>query len=367
MKFDAAVLEMPRAPLRIAQVESGPLKPREVLVRIRASGFCHTDFEVIEGSLPRPMPIVLGHEGAGTVEAVGSAVSKVRPGDHVVCSWNPACGECFYCRRSKPILCEPIGWWHPRGKLLDGETHLTLDGRALHHFSMVSSHAQFCVLPEAGAIKVSREIPFDRACLIGCGVMTGYGAATRIAPVTEGADVLVVGCGAVGLNVIQGAVARRAGRIIALDADPRRLALAARFGATDTIDALQEGVVDSVKSLTSGRGAEFVFEAAGKASAMQLALEAAQPGAQIVLLGKVRADDVVGFRFGAIMGEKRITRSSYGGADPETDFPALAQAYLDGNLKLDELIGRRIPLAAINDAVDAMRRGEPGRTVVVFD
>jgi S-(hydroxymethyl)glutathione dehydrogenase / alcohol dehydrogenase len=367
MKFDAAVLDMPRTPLRIAQVESGPLKPREVLVRIRASGFCHTDFEVIEGSLPRPMPIVLGHEGAGTVEAVGSAVSKVRPGDHVVCSWNPACGECFYCRRSKPILCEPIGWWHPRGKLLDGETRLTMDGRALHHFSMVSSHAQFCVLPEAGAIKVSPEIPFDRACLIGCGVMTGYGAATRIAPVTEGADVLVIGCGAVGLNVIQGAVARRAGRIIAVDADSRRLELATRFGATDTIDALLEHVVDSVRSLTSGRGAEFVFEAAGKASAMQLALEAAQPGAQIVLLGKVRADEVVGFRFGALMGEKRITRSSYGGADPESDFPSLAQAYLDGNLKLDELIGRRIPLAAINDAVDAMRRGEPGRTVVVFD
>jgi S-(hydroxymethyl)glutathione dehydrogenase / alcohol dehydrogenase len=367
MKFQAAVLDMPGTPLRIAEVQSRPLQAHDVLVRIRASGFCHTDFEVIEGSLARPMPVVLGHEGAGIVQAVGSSVTKVRRGDHVVCSWNPACGECFYCRRGRRILCEPVGWWHPRGKLVDGGSRLTIDGRDLHHFSMVSSHAEFCVLPEAGAIKVSREIPFDRACLIGCGVMTGYGAATQIAPVTEGADVLVIGCGAVGLNVIRGAVARRAGKIIAVDAQPRRLALATQFGATDTIDVLQPDALASIKSLTSGRGAEFVFEAAGNASAMQLAVEAAQPGAQVVLLGKVPVDEVVGFRFGAIMGEKRITRSSYGGADPEVDFPRLAQAYLDGKLKLDELIGRRIALADINEAVDAMRRGEPGRTVVVFE
>jgi S-(hydroxymethyl)glutathione dehydrogenase/alcohol dehydrogenase len=367
MKFNAAILEAPRTPLRIAQVQAGPLQPHDVLVRIRASGFCHTDFEVIEGFLARPMPVVLGHEGAGVVEAVGSAVSRVRPGDHVVCSWNPACGDCYYCRRSKPILCEPVARWHPRGKLVNGTSRLTVEGRELNHFSMVSSHAEYCVLPEAGAIKVTREIPFDRACLIGCAVMTGYGAATRIAPVSAGADVLVVGCGAVGLNVIQGAVARGAGRIIAADADPQRLELATQFGATDTVDALHPDVVASIKALTSNRGAEFVFEAAGHASAMQLAVEAAQPGAQIVLLGKVPVDEVVGFRFGAIMGEKRITRSSYGGAEPEVDFPLLAQAYLEGKLKLDELIGRRIALADINQAVDAMRRGDPGRTVVVFE
>ncbi|HWI79979.1 MAG TPA: zinc-binding dehydrogenase, partial [Ramlibacter sp.] len=155
--------------------------------------------------------------------------------------------------------------------------------------------------------------------------------------------------------------------IIAADADPRRLELATQFGATDTVDALHPDVVASIKALTSNRGAEFVFEAAGHASAMQLAVEAAQPGAQIVLLGKVPVDEVVGFRFGAIMGEKRITRSSYGGAEPEVDFPLLAQAYLEGKLKLDELIGRRIALADINQAVNAMRRGDPGRTVVVFE
>src|SRR3569623_1738979 len=205
MKFLAAVLEEVRGPLVVREVELAPLKEHDVLVRVRASGCCHTDFEVIEGTLKRPVPVVLGHEGAGIVEAVGEGVTRVRPGDHVVCSWSPACGHCFYCSRGQRILCEPVNQWHPRGALADGESRLRLDGQPLAHFSMVSSHAQYCVVPEAGAIHVSKDLPFDRACLIGCSVMSGYGAATRLAPVAAGSAVLVVGCGAVGLNVIQGA------------------------------------------------------------------------------------------------------------------------------------------------------------------
>lgn len=361
------MLERPRTPLVIADVTLAPLQPHDVLVRLGASGFCHTDLEVIDGSLARPMPIVLGHEGAGAVEAVGSAVSRVRRGDHVVCSWNPSCGTCFYCQRAIPILCETVTSLHPRGMLTDGQRRLSIGGRAVNHFSMVSSHAEYCVVPEAGAIPVPREIPFDRACLIGCGVMTGYGAATRVAPVAQGAEVLVVGCGAVGLNVIQGAVASGAGKIVAVDSAPARLELALRLGATHAVSGSSGAVIAEVKGMTAGRGAEFVFEAAGHADAMALALECARPGGQVVMLGKVAVDQEVAFRFGSLMGEKRITRSSYGGARPDTDFAALAKAYLDGRLKLDELIGRRIPLDAINEAVHAMREGQIGRTVVVME
>jgi S-(hydroxymethyl)glutathione dehydrogenase/alcohol dehydrogenase len=366
MKFRAALLERPRSPLVIADVTLAPLQAHDVLVRLGASGFCHTDLEVIDGALARPMPIVLGHEGAGVVHAVGTAVSRVRPGDHVVCSWNPSCGACYYCERSLPILCERVTSLHPRGMLSDGARRLSVDDRPVNHFSMVSSHAEYCVVPEAGAIPVSHDIPFDRACLIGCGVMTGYGAATRVAPVTAGSDVVVVGCGAVGLNAIQGAAANGAGTIIGIDSVPERLDLALELGATHAISGSASELVSEVKRLTGGRGAAFVFESAGHANAMALALECARPGGDVVILGKVPVDEAVTFRFGSMMGEKRITRSSYGGARPERDFPALARAYLDGKLKLDELIGRRVPLDAINDAVEAMRHGQIGRTVIVF-
>ena len=367
IEFRAAVLHELGAPLAIERVECASLQDHDVLVRVRASGLCHTDLEVIQGTVQRPLPTVLGHEGAGIVEATGPAVTRVKPGDHVVCSWNPSCGQCFYCDRDLPILCEKVSRHYARGLLLDGTSRLSLHGRALHHFSMVSSHAEFCVVPEAGAVPVSRDIPFDRACLIGCAVMTGFGAATHIAPVTSGSNVLVVGSGPVGLNVIQAAAMRGANRIIAVDLDPQRRELARRFGATDLIDARTEDAVAQVRTLTVGRGADFSFEAAGRESAMQLALEAARPGAHVVLLGKVPLDDHVAFRFGALMGEKRLVRSSYGGARPWDDFPMLAALYLDGALKLDELITDRLRLDDINKGFEAMRRGASVRSVVLFD
>src|SRR5206468_2751885 len=225
-----------------------------------------------------PRPIVLGHEGAGVVEAVGAGVTLARPGDHVVCSWNPSCGHCFYCDRDQPILCEVFTRTQPRGQLLDGASRLELDGRPVHHFSAVSSHAEFCVVHETSAVPVPREIPFDRACLLGCGVMTGVGAATRVARIAPGATVVVVGAGAVGLNAIQGAVLSRADVIIAADVDDRKLALARTFGATHTLSAARDDVVARVRDLTDGHGADVVLEAAGKAEAFRLAVETARPG-----------------------------------------------------------------------------------------
>ena len=362
VEFDAAILPGVGRPLEIGRLTIAELAPDDVLVRIMASGLCHTDLEVIEGSLAYPMPIVLGHEGAGIVEAVGADVGSVKVGDHVVCSWNPHCGHCFYCERDQPILCEPFTRHQPQGRLLDGRSRLSCAAATVHHFSVVSSHAQYAVVPQSGAIAVPREIPFDRACLIGCGVMTGVGAATRIAPVQPGAIVAVVGCGAVGLNAVQGARLAGAGAIIAIDRAPGRANLAKSFGATLMVG---EGAVEAVKAASEGRGADYVFEAAGNAQGFRLGAEIVRPGGHLVFLGKVNVADDVAFRWGSLMGEKKITRSSYGGARPRRDFPWLARCYLEGRLKLDELITARLPLRRINDGFDAMRRGDGIRTVVL--
>ena len=359
MSFRAAVLSAVGAPLTIESVDHAPLAPGDVLIRNGASGLCHTDLEVIEGSLAYPLPIVLGHEGAGVVEAVGTAVTLVKPGDHVVASWNPHCGHCFYCDRDLPILCEPFTREQPRGNLLDGASRLRWNGERLNHFSVV---------PESGAIAVPREMPFDRACLLGCGVMTGVGAVSRLARVDAGSSVVVVGCGAVGLNVVQAAALERAEQVIAIDRSAAKLALATRFGATHAIVAgADDGVIEAVRSLTAGRGADHVFEAAGAEASLRLSLEVTRPGGQLVILGKTEVNRAVSLRFGSLMGEKRIVRSSYGGARPRRDFPWLARLYLEGKLELDALISARLPLARINEGFDAMRQGAGVRHVVVFD
>jgi len=366
MNFRAAVLTAVDAPLAIERVTLDALAPGDVLIRNRASGLCHTDLEVIGGQLAYPLPIVLGHEGAGVVEDVGSAVTQVKPGDTVVASWNPHCGHCFYCERDLPILCEPFTRHQPAGHMLDGQSRLRWRGATLHHFSVVSSHAEYSVVPESGAIKVPAAMPFDRACLIGCGVMTGVGAVSRLARVEAGASVAVIGCGAVGLNAIQAAAMELAAPVIAVDRSADKLTLATRFGAAHVLPA-DEHALDHIRALTQGRGADHVFEAAGSEAALQLALEATRPGGQLVILGKTDVQRRVSLRFGSLMGEKRITRSSYGGARPRRDFPWLAQLYLDGKLNLDDLISSRAPLERINDGFQAMRRGEGIRHVITFD
>ncbi len=368
MRYRAAVLHATGGRHAIEDVELQPLAPDDVLVRLHASGLCHTDLEVIEGALPYPLPIVLGHEGAGVVERVGPAVSRVKPGDHVVCSWNPHCGHCFFCERDQPILCEPFARHQPAGRLLDGGSRYRLaGGRMLSHFSTTSTHAQYTVVPESGAIAVPREIPFDRACLIGCGVMTGVGAAVRLARVEPGSTVVVVGCGAVGLHAIQGARLQQADAIVAIDLDPARLALARTCGATHLLgpaDGDAAAQVATVKALTAGRGADFVFECAGGEAPLQLSLDCTRAGGSLTILGKVNVDRKVSLRFGSMMGERRIVRSSYGGARPRRDFPWLARLYLDGRLRLDELITQRLPLERIDEGFDAMRAGRTLRTVL---
>ena len=367
MKFRAAVLHEVGADLAIETVESGPLAPGDVLVRIRAASICHTDLEVITGDLRYPLPMVLGHEAAGTVAEVGADVRHLAPGDPVVLSWNPHCGLCFYCDNDIPILCEPYAANRATGRHFDGGYRLSLGGAPLHVLMYLGGFAEYAVVAANSAVKVPAAMPLDRACLIGCGVMTGVGAATNIAKLKWGETALVIGCGAIGLSAIQGARMAGAAQIVAVDRDSRKLPLAQAVGATHLCDSSAEDPVALAKAITGGRGADVTFEAAGHADAFRLAIEAARPGGQVIWLGKVDVRREVSFNWGTLMPERTIRRSSYGGAKPQQDFPALSNAYLTGALKLDEMITRRIRLDQINDGFAALRKGEAIRTVVEFD
>jgi S-(hydroxymethyl)glutathione dehydrogenase/alcohol dehydrogenase len=368
LQYRAAVLHAAGTPMSIETVTSAALKPTDVLVRVRAAGLCHTDLEVIEGSLRYPLPIVLGHEAAGVVEEVGAAARGVKQGDHVVLSWNPHCGHCFYCDRDTPILCEQYLGEGPKALPFDGQARSRLgDGRPLQQLMFLGSFGEYCIVSDQQAIPVPKDIPFDRACLIGCGVMTGVGAALNLGAIAHGDAVMVIGCGAVGLSAVQGARLAGAGVIIAVDLDPAKLALALRLGATHGVNASSDDAVAAGKRETGGRGVDVVIESAGSASAFRVTTEAVRPGGQVIWLGKIDVNKDVAFRWGSLMQEKRIRRVSYGNARPRRDFPLLARAYLDGSLKLDELISRRITLDEINEGFSALKRGETIRSVVTFD
>ncbi|HEY0219065.1 MAG TPA: Zn-dependent alcohol dehydrogenase [Afipia sp.] len=368
LQYRAAVLHAAKTPLTIETVSAKPLKPTDVLVRIRAAGLCHTDLEVIEGGLRFPMPIVLGHEAAGVVEEVGPAARGVKKGDHVILSWNPHCGHCFYCDRDLPILCEEYLGEGPKARAFDGDSRATLgDGRDLQHLMYLGSFGEYCIVPDQQAIVVPKDIPFEHACLIGCGVMTGAGAALNLGAIAHGDTVMVIGCGAVGLAAVQGARMAGAGTIIAVDLDDRKLALAKSVGATHSVNASSGNAVDFGKQHTNGRGVDVVIESAGSPVAFRATTEAVRPGGHVIWLGKVDVQQDVSFRWGSMMQEKRIRRSSYGNTRPLRDFPMLARAYLDGTLKLDPLISRRIRLDEINEGFDALKRGETIRSVIMFD
>ena len=365
--FRAAVLHAPQTPLTVETVRAGALKAGDVLVRIKAAGLCHTDLEVIEGSLRYPMPIVLGHEAAGVVEETGAGAMGVAVGDHVILSWNPHCGHCFYCDRDLPILCEAYLTHGPKAVAFDGESRIALDdGGDLKQLMFLGAFAEYCVVPAEQAIVVPKELPFDRACLIGCGVMTGVGGALNVASIEYGSVAMVIGCGAVGLSAVQGARLAGAGEIIAIDLDDAKLELAAKMGATTLVNARRDDPTAVAKAKTAGRGVDTVLEAAGSPAGFGLSVEAVRPGGEVIWLGKTDVTAEVAFRWGALMGEKRVRRSSYGGARPARDFPMLARAYLDGRLYLDELITRRIALDDINAGFAALKAGEAIRSVVML-
>ncbi len=366
LSFRAAILTEAGQKLRIETVEAEQPRAGEVLVRIAAAGLCHTDLEVIQGQLVYPMPIVLGHEAAGIIAAVGPGVDPGRVGEHVVLSWNPHCGRCFHCERGQPILCDKYVSQGARAVAFDGTTRLSFGGQPVQTMMHIAAFAEYAVVTNACAVAIPPDMPLDRACLLGCAVLTGVGAATRIAGLRYGETAMVIGCGAVGLSAVQGARLAGASQIIAVDLDDAKLAMARDLGATHTVNARAADPVAEVRAITGGRGADCVLEAAGNEASFRCSTEACRLGGQIVWLGKVGVNQEVSFRWGALMGEKRITRASYGGAQTATDFPALARSYLRGELKLDSLITQRIALDDINRGFDDLRAGRAIRSVIVF-
>ena len=367
MQISAAVLrgvDRPLSPERLELAEPGP---RDVLVRMGAAGLCHTDLEVMRGAIAMPLPMVLGHEGAGVVVAVGETVASVAPGDHVVLSWNPACGLCFYCSRGQPLLCETCGRAAGAGTLPDGRLPLRDAEGPVRQFMFMGSHADHALITETAAVPVPRELPFGIGAAIGCGITTGLVPALRSSATSvPGSVVAVVGCGIVGLSVIIGSRTAGASTIVAIDRSPARLELAGQLGADVTVDAGREDALSSVQALTSNRGADHVFEAAGNASAMRTAFELVRPGGEFTMLGKITLDDDLPVRFGTMMGNKTIQRLAYGGARPQRDFPAIARAYLRGLLPLDILVDRQVSLADIDATFGEVERGEVIRAVVAF-
>ncbi len=366
MEFAAAVLFPDLAGPHIARVRSGDLSDTHVRVKMKASGLCHTDMEIIDRSLSYPLPIILGHEGAGIVEEVGKSVTRVKPGDRVVISWSPNCAKCFYCDREQPILCETLRQTKADGALIDGTYPVALSegSRRLNLFSNASTHAEYAVVPEDCAVLLNVDLPFEEACIIGCAVMTAYGAVMNFDGMERGDSVLIVGAGAVGLNLLQAARLKGASRLIATDIDDRKLEMARTFGATHVINSADPSALEQVKQLTHGRGADVVYEAAGAEQAIQFALEGTRPGGRVLLLGKTASNRMLPLRWGSIMGDKHIIRSSYGNARPWRDFPRIAREVEQGRLNIKDLITHRITLDRINEGYDAMRTGDAIRAII---
>jgi S-(hydroxymethyl)glutathione dehydrogenase/alcohol dehydrogenase len=359
----APVLHGAHTDLLLEEVELDDPRQGEVLVRMVASGVCHSCLHVIDGShRGAPMPIVLGDEGAGIVEAVGPGVTRVAPGDHVIISWAPACGQCHYCVIGRPALCENLP---PFGHLADGTTRMRREGRDVYHFGP-ATYAPAIVVLESCAIKIRDDMPLDKAALIGCAVMTGVGAVINTAGVPTGASLAVFGCGGVGLNAVQGGVLAAAHPIIAVDIVDTKLAFAEGLGATHRLRGDQVDVARGIRQIT-GRGVDYAIVAVGSGTAVQQAWESLAPGGTCVLIGAPPTGEKLSIEPSRLYGtEARLIGSKYGSARPSEDFPRLVDLYLAGKLRLDELITRRYPLSEINQAHRDLAAGENARGLLIY-
>jgi S-(hydroxymethyl)glutathione dehydrogenase/alcohol dehydrogenase len=352
------------APLELEEVQIDAPGPGEVLLRTAASGICHSDLHVIEGGLPVPPPCILGHEPAGVVEAVGPGVVDFAPGDHVIGCLTSWCGVCRFCTVGRPYLCPTQFAGRPAGaepRLRDAA------GEPLGQFANLSSFAENMLCPERSLVKIRDDMPLDRASLIGCGVTTGLGAALNTVRIPAGSTVVVIGCGGVGLAAIQGARIVGAGRIVAVDTQAWKFDLAQKLGATDCVDARDGNALGAVQEL-SGGGADFVFECIGLAATVQQAIGMTGRGGTTVLVGVVPISELVPISAADLtLQEKKLVGSYMGSNRFRFDMPKYVDFYLDGRLKLDEMISSRLGLADVNEAFDRMRKGEAARQVIVFD
>lgn len=375
MKMRAAILETPGAvppyassrPLRIGEVELAPPAEGEVQIKIAAAGLCHSDLSVIDGSRPRPLPMVLGHEAAGVVTALGRGVTDLSVGDHVILVFVPSCGHCSPCAGGQPALCEPGAAANGTGELLGGGRRLSRDGEALNHHLGVSAFAEYATVSRRSVIRIDRDIPLAHAALFGCAVLTGVGAVVNTAQISAGSSVAVLGLGGVGLAALIGAVAAGASRVVAIDLQDDKLRLAKSFGATDTYRADAPEVVPAIVEATRG-GVDIAVELAGSVKALDLAYRITRRGGTTVTGGLPHPDAVFPVPAAHLVAQERTLKGSYiGSAIPTRDVPRYIELFRRGRMPVDRLLTHTLRLDDINEGFDRLHKGEAVRQVIIFD
>lgn len=353
-------------PLSIETVTLDPPGPGEVQVRIRAAGLCHSDLSVINGDRPRPLPMALGHEAAGEVEALGEGVDDLSVGDHVVMVFMPSCGHCAPCAEGRPALCEPGAAANGRGELLTGGQRLHAGDEVLHHHLGCSAFAERAVVSRRSLIRIDPALPFDQAALFGCAVLTGVGAVVNTAGVRPGQSVAVVGLGGVGLASVLGALACGASPVVAVDLSEDKLALARTLGPVHTVHAADADAIDQVRALTGG-GAEVVVEMAGSARALEAAWKMTRRGGTTVTAGLPPPDAVLPVNIVGLVAEERTLKGSYiGTCVPSRDLPRYVALFREGRLPVDRLMSGSLPLDRINEGFDRLAEGSVARLVVTL-
>jgi len=369
IKTRAAVAWGPGQPLKIEEVDLMPPQKGEVLVRIVATGVCHTDAYTLSGQDSEgKFPCILGHEGGGVVEAIGEGVTSVAVGDHVIPLYTPECGKCKFCLSGKTNLCQAIRATQGQGLMPDGTTRFSKDGQPIYHYMGTSTFSEYTVLPEISLAKINKDAPLEKVCLLGCGVTTGMGAVMNTAKVKEGDTVAVFGLGGIGLSAIIGAVMAKASRIIAIDINESKFDIALQLGATDVINPknFDKPIQDVIVEMTDG-GVDFSFECIGNVNVMRSALECCHKGwGESVIIGVAPAGAEISTRpFQLVTG--RVWRgTAFGGVKGRTELPDYVERYLKGEFELDTFITHTMPLEQINEAFDLMHEGKSIRTVIHF-
>lgn len=369
MKSQAAVAFTQASPLEICEIDVAPPKAGEVLVRLVASGVCHTDAYTLSGADPEgKFPVILGHEGAGVVQEIGAGVTMVSPGDHVIPLYIPECGTCKFCRSKKTNLCQSIRVTQGQGLMPDGTSRYSFKGTPLFHYMGTSTFSEYIVLPEIAVAKINKKAPLEKVCLLGCGITTGIGAVLKTAKVEAGSSVAVFGLGGIGMSVIQGAVMARAERIIGIDINEEKFALAKALGATECINpkTLASDLVPYLIELTDG-GVDYSFECVGNISLMRQALECCHKGwGTSTIIGVAGTGEEISTRPFQLVTGRVWQGSAFGGIKGRTELPSFVDDYLANKIKVDEMITEQFPLAHINKAFHEMKTGKSLRSIITF-